>query len=45
MDSIALIVLRRFLLIPFLMLDYFFYRQYEFYKKLKEEYKFKATVS
>lgn len=45
MNSTALVILRRFLLVPFLMLDYFFYRQYEFYKKLKEEYRFKATVS
>jgi len=40
-----LILLRFSIFIPFLLLDIFFYSQFSFEKKLKEEYNFRAIIS
>lgn len=45
MSSLQLIILRFSIFIPFLLLDIFFYSQFSFEKKLKEEYEFRAIIS
>ncbi len=44
-SNTALMILRIGLILPFIALDILFFRQLEFYKKLKEQYIFKAKVS